>query len=530
MSQAVPRLLPLGASAWTLVLGDRIDPAIHRQVMALTGAVERRRIAGVRELVPAYAALTVFCDPLADAAAIGRELERVASLPLPPVESSPGARHTIPTRYDGPDLDLVAERTGLTRAEVVQRHAGREYTVYLLGFAPGFAYLGELDPVLRLPRRESPRVRVPAGSVAIAGGQTAVYPLTTPGGWHLLGATDLALFDRTREPAGPAPSRRPGAIRAGSVIRIIKAPPHAVVQDLGFPAGRAFGLPESGAMDRRALQLANLSLGNQPGAAGLEWSLGPLVIRAEESHRLTAVGPREVRLDGRPVESLVGVAVPAGSEVSLIPGRNPMFCYLAVAGGLATEPVLGSRSTYLPGGIGGFEGRRLKAEDRLPVARAGPPLPAEIAGRLSQLLAATRDPVTPVLRVTPGPQWDLFDEEIRQRLLDSPWLVDRAADRAGYRLTGPAIPPRNPATLPSEAACPGAIQVPDNGQPIVLMPDGPTVGGYPKLAVVVRTDLDRLAQCAPGTELRFRRIGLDEARAVLRDEADALGALVASES
>jgi KipI family sensor histidine kinase inhibitor len=197
-----------------VVLGDQVDPVLNRRVVQLARAIEGTGLAGVREVVPAYAAVTVFCDPLADAEAIGRELERLASgrLSEGPPASEPNPRVlSIPTRYDGPDLELVAERTGLTPEEVIRRHAGREYTVYLLGFAPGFAYLGELDPALRLPRRESPRLRVPAGSVAIAGAQTAVYPLSTPGGWHLLGSTDLVLFYRSRTP--------PALLRPGDRVR-----------------------------------------------------------------------------------------------------------------------------------------------------------------------------------------------------------------------------------------------------------------------------------------------------------------------
>jgi len=214
VSPAVPRLLPLGESAWTLVLGNRIDRALHRRVLALARVIEGRRIAGVREIVPAYAALTVFCDPLTDGEAIGRELARLAAEPLPEHPQggeAAGRLVNIPTRYDGPDLEEVARRTGLARSEVIRRHAAPEYTVYLLGFAPGFAYLGELDPALHLPRRETPRIRIPAGSVAIAGAQTGVYPLATPGGWHLIGTTDLLLFDRNRP--------QPALLHAGDRVR-----------------------------------------------------------------------------------------------------------------------------------------------------------------------------------------------------------------------------------------------------------------------------------------------------------------------
>jgi inhibitor of KinA len=199
-----PSILPLGEGAWTVTLGDRVDAAIHRQVIGLAGRIVDAELPGVVEIVPAYAAVTVFFDPgSADADDLRDTLTTLAAQPTnrPAVQPSSARLVTIPVRYDGPDLDAVSTETGLPRDEVIHRHSAPEYRVYLLGFAPGFAYLGDLDPALVLPRRATPRSRVPAGSVAIAGAQTAVYPLATPGGWHLIGSTSLLMFDPAREPA-----------------------------------------------------------------------------------------------------------------------------------------------------------------------------------------------------------------------------------------------------------------------------------------------------------------------------------------
>lgn len=203
MSGPAPAIHPLGEAAWTVALGDRVDATTHGRVLALGAAIAAARVAGVTEVVPAYAAVTVLFDPSqVDAEALRAQLEILASEApdRPTVRPSDRPAVVIPTHYDGPDLAEVAARTGLTRDEVVRRHSTPDYLVYLLGFAPGFAYLGPLDPALVLPRRSTPRLRVPAGSVAIAGAQTAVYPLATPGGWHLLGRTALRLFDPKRRP------------------------------------------------------------------------------------------------------------------------------------------------------------------------------------------------------------------------------------------------------------------------------------------------------------------------------------------
>jgi KipI family sensor histidine kinase inhibitor len=197
-----PSIVPLGDTAATIRLGDEVDAALAARVEALA---RRVRIAGlpyVRDVVVGYAALTVWYDTLhTDYAVVADALESIVHDPAPPPPPDTAPRqHVIPVAYDGPDLDEVAQRTGLTVPEVVERHSNRWYRVYLIGFVPGWGYLGDLDPKLVLPRRAAPRTRVPAGTVAIAGAQTGVYPLTTPGGWHLLGRTSVAMFDPLADP------------------------------------------------------------------------------------------------------------------------------------------------------------------------------------------------------------------------------------------------------------------------------------------------------------------------------------------
>jgi KipI family sensor histidine kinase inhibitor len=203
MRTAPPAVQPLGEAGWTVTLGDRVERATHERVLALAERLAAAPPPGMAELVPGYATLTVFFDPaVADADALRLRLGELAATPPATRGAEAPERPVValPTRYDGPDLDEVAARTGLTRDQVVDLHSARVYRVYLLGFAPGFAYLGDLDAALVLPRRREPRPRVPAGSVGIAGAQTGVYPLATPGGWHLLGRTKVRLFDAAREP------------------------------------------------------------------------------------------------------------------------------------------------------------------------------------------------------------------------------------------------------------------------------------------------------------------------------------------
>lgn len=208
-----PELRPLGDSAILITLGDAVERELNRRVHTCADAIRSAGLAGVIDVVPAYASLAVHYDATtASADEMESRLREIVRAPSPKQPwYAERARVTIPTRYDGPDLPTVAEATGLAADEVIARHSAVEYYVYMMGFAPGFAYLGGLDPALRLPRREVPRARVPRGSVAIAGSQTAVYPHETPGGWHLIGTTDLPLFDPRRDP--------PALLRAGDRVR-----------------------------------------------------------------------------------------------------------------------------------------------------------------------------------------------------------------------------------------------------------------------------------------------------------------------
>ena len=201
MSDSTLQYLPLGDSAITIVVGEGISREVSAEVTRLARAVSSAGIAGVRDVVPSYASFAVYYDPRS------ASYERMSGNLRETIVQA-GARNAgssteteskrtirIPVRYDGEDLTDVAARTGLTRDRVVELHSSREYHVYVIGFDPGFAYLGEIDTALVLPRRSTPRQRVPAGSVAIAEAQTGVYPFSTPGGWHLIGTTSLRMFD-----------------------------------------------------------------------------------------------------------------------------------------------------------------------------------------------------------------------------------------------------------------------------------------------------------------------------------------------
>lgn len=198
-------LQPLADDAWLLRFGDAIAPATLARVHALCARVRAASPPWLRDLVPAYASVGVFFDPaVADAGAVRDWLQaQCAALDAGAVAATPARTVEIPVAYGGefgPDLEAAAQALGITADALAARHAAGDYTVAMIGFAPGFPYLAGLDPALALPRLATPRTRVPAGSVAIGGAQTGIYPRESPGGWRLLGRTPLRLFDPQRTP------------------------------------------------------------------------------------------------------------------------------------------------------------------------------------------------------------------------------------------------------------------------------------------------------------------------------------------
>jgi biotin-dependent carboxylase-like uncharacterized protein len=295
------------------------------------------------------------------------------------------------------------------------------------------------------------------------------------------------------------------------MIEVVKTPPFATVQDRGRTRLRAQGVPCSGAMDMESMVFANLLAGNHEGAAVIEWALGEGKLRFTDTRTYCVFGAT-VEWNYSLLPAGMTLLAEEGDQITLhVPERR--FAYIAFGGGIDVPDLLGSRSTYLPGGFGGHEGRRLKTGDRLPL---GPTVRRFNTGWSDAMAEFLPPPGGPV-RLVPGPQVDLFDSDAVDRLLAGKLAVGRGSDRMGYRLEGQEFTHNAPTALPSEPVCVGAVQVPQGGAPIVLMPDGPTVGGYPKIASVITADLGRFAQLAPAERPLFEMVTFEEAIAALRD-------------
>lgn len=303
------------------------------------------------------------------------------------------------------------------------------------------------------------------------------------------------------------------------------------IQDLGRRGWLSEGVSTSGAMDGEALRLANAMVGNRMDCGAVEISIFPFRIKVLADTELAWTGANsEAVLDGVVQPPWWSTPVRAGQSLTIDPPRLGSRVYLACAGGVDVPPVLGSRSTDFKGGFGGFEGRGLKRGDLLSAGavetagrRAFGVLPP---GRKSHFDGLQQGTVT--LRAIAAAEYDKFTAEARTAFEETLYAITSEANRTGYRLDGAPLKLREPLELLSHGIVPGTVQVPPNGLPIVQLADANTCGGYPKIATVVATDLWRIAQAAPGTQVRFVLIGAADAAQIERDQHQELARLIAT--
>ncbi|WP_414443356.1 biotin-dependent carboxyltransferase family protein [Burkholderia sp. 22PA0106] len=330
---------------------------------------------------------------------------------------------------------------------------------------------------------------------------------------------------------------------ASAGIEVLRAGPLSTVQDAGRRGFRHLGVALGGALDTLALEVGNRLVGNRPDAAAIEITFGPAAFRFPRATRVALTGTEfGATLGERAVHSWWSLPVAAGETLTLPAAQHGMRGYLCVAGGIDVLPVLGSRSTDLASHFGGLGGRRLRDGDRLPVGPLGANLPACLAAEAREFgvkapawcaslalpafgeaarrahRAHPHAPRALPVRVLPGPQYGDFATAAQQAFWDEEWQVTANSNRMGYRLAGAALARESREELLSHAVLPGTIQVPPNGQPIVLMHDAQTTGGYPQIGTVIRADLWKLAQARLNLPIRFVPATAEAARDALAAE------------
>jgi KipI family sensor histidine kinase inhibitor len=537
-SVPVGEIRPLGDAALLIGVEDATS------ARALVHAIEESGVAGLRDVVGGLATVMVSFDPELDAQDPDALLAVVRDLVGLPGGSEtapapPGKLLTVPTVFDGPDLREVADAAGCSPEAVVDLVTSRLLTVAVVGFSPGFAYLAGLaEELSHIARRPRPRPVVPAGSVALANGHAAIYPTASPGGWQLIGRTEEKLFTPDEAPfarlapgdqvrftvasgsgSAPAPARPPvdpgdpSPSDGGVPVFVVEQPGlRTVLQDGGRRGMAAIGVPTAGPADPTSFSLANRLVGNSPEACALEVTAqGPALRCLSPTFVAVVGGSPDVRVGGRsaPPGQVIPVAPGQTVEIGLV--RRGLRTYLAVAGGLVGPRVLGSSATDV---LSGFGPGPIAAGQRMAAGPLSLPLGDHLA---DDVMTGPRGEMPLEVRVLPGPHPERFAPGAFESLAERRFSVEEQSNRVGLRLRpadqGPSLAAADTgAALDSQGMVVGAIQGPPDGEPVVLLPDHATLGGYPVIAVVASVDHGLLGQCAPGATLSLRPVTIDGAR------------------
>lgn len=531
---------------------QKICPEVNSRISAFVKTFEyiAKDIAGVLEVLPTYCSVSIYFDEAICQISLLKDLAQKAlqKSEEEKTESTDSARTiTIPVCYEdqefAPDLEKVALHAKLSKEEVIKLHSSSDYLIYMMGFLPGFPYLGGMNPQLETPRLETPRTKIPAGSVAIGGAQTGLYPVESPGGWNIIGRTPLRLFDVKRKPfflyeAGDkirflpitreefenfdeslwlaqvadkseasietsddaADSKE--VYECGGGIKILEPGLLTSIQDSGITGFQKYGIGQSGAMDQTSFALANQICGNEKNAACLETTLAGPSIRFVTACDFAITGAvfENATLDGMRIEMNKKISAKAGSLLSCGFASKGLRSYIAFSGGLLVPKVFRSSSTNLKSKIGGYMGRKLQADDQLAIGinKKNPLLVPD--NKSTEGFTENKDVL--LLDCIKSSQFDFFQEKIVKKFTDSIYTVSAESDRMRIRFTGPGLE-CGKTDIISDAIPFGAVQITSAGLPVVMAADRQTTGGYAKIACVKKSAMYRLAQALPGTKVRF---------------------------
>lgn len=507
--------------------GILVEMRSLEDTLALFDQLQSAPPLGVEEIIPAARTLLIRYKPhVIDAQSV---VNAIKSYQISGHCHAIGQVVEIPVRYNGEDLDDVAMLLGIDTAEVIARHTQTEFTVAFTGFAPGFAYLcGNHN--LQVPRKASPRMRIPAGAVGLAGEFSGIYPKSSPGGWQLIGITEKPMWDLSRSvpallqpgmrvhfykenhrtvslPASPVRSAQNAALGTPA-LKVITTGIEMLFQDEGRAGQSHQGISRAGALDRAAYHSANRAVGNPTDFPCIEFIPAGVTIESLTDTLIAVTGAHcdlTVTTASGDKHHLPGwqpIALTQGDRLSFSNARQGNRCYLALRDGFAVMPSIGSASYDTLAQLGPAP---LTRGDILSRAKG------KVLGAVS-LVESAQAPLpvpgaTTVLDVIMGPRTEWFTPDAVELFSRQPWLVTPNANRIGLRLQGdkPLIRQINQ-ELPSEGTGPGAIQIPANGQPVLFLADHPLTGGYPVIAYVAPWHLNLAGQIPPGTWIQFNPV------------------------
>lgn len=561
---------PVNEFSILLSFGNSIEASIHQQLMQIKQCIEQHPFPGFIETVPAYNTLAVYYNPLAvvqTAATVAASVEQTVGMIIAAATTVTTSATTnlveIPVCYDeafAPDLAATASNLQLSREELIALHSCTTYHVFMLGFTPGFPYMGKVDERLVTKRKQQPRLSVAPGSVAIAGEQTGIYPFATPGGWNIIGRTPLQLFDRD--------SANPFLLKAGDevqfkvitkedfeqysstnnerysknsfthstkkdgenkpIIKIEQCGFLTTLQDTGRTGYLQYGVSKGGAMDNDAAQLANVLVGNDADETVLELTQSPhrFLFTADAVVAFTG-GGLQPETEQQLLPLLQPVFIAAGTVINCKQPLPGFRLYMAVAGGFAADEFLQSSSTDLLAKAGGFTGRPLKKTDILTQKNKHSKLQQQLlqvlkAGAAIELFQSSESMMDTAIRILKGAEWNDLTNESATNFTQQVFTVTQQSNRMGYRLKTETLQTNQSCDIVSSPVTQGTVQLTSSGEMIILMADAQTVGGYPRIAQVCAADLSLLAQKKPGDTIQFQIVSLQEAEELYMKRADDL--------
>ena len=498
------------------------------ETMAVHYRLKQAQHPHIKELIPAARSILIYFDPLL--VEMHTLIQWISSQKISPNTLRQGKEIVIGVRYNGIDLNNVAEYLGMSTDQVIRKHTNSYWQVAFIGFAPGFAYLTNPEQVFgSIPRLASPRKKVSAGAVGLAGEYSGIYPQDSPGGWQLIGQTDEILWDIHRQqPALLLPSdhvifkddshnstqisvpaqtfSQEKLIEKPAVLRVKNVGLQVLIQDEGRKNLAELGVGRAGAMDQKAFRQANLIVGNPKNAAVIEVLNGGV--------RLQVLEPTVMAVTGAETEvwvSYIGsnkvkvmmyqpIALDYGDEIYIAVPTAGIRNYIALRGGIAVKQVLKSASYDSLAELGT---KPIQVGDEIHSAQLKT---QPVSLNVIPIKLPKRDEIIEIDLVL-GPRTDWFAEESLDLLFKQTWLVSTESNRIGLKLVGDRPLTRKfEQELPSEGCCTGALQIPPNGQPVLFMNDHPITGGYPVIAAVALYHLDLIAQIPAGCHIQFRKI------------------------
>ena len=450
-------------------------------------------------------------------------LSEIAALKIGLAEDSAPAIHDFGIWFSDEfdDWKLICDHTGISKDDYIERLLNCELSIAMIGFLPGFVYLGGLPEELHVPRKKSPALRMLPNTLAIGGKYAGIYALPSAAGWNCVGRISPQLFDvgklpplsvsqgdtvklkqidrSTFEASQTIPNdkqvRRPADESCSLTIE--KPGMLTLIQDRGRHGMSYFAIPRCGAMDADCFDLANTLLGNSADAAAIECHFVAPTIRFASAATICLTGANmKWRIDGKKANLNQTIEVVAGSVLSGSSAKKGCRGYIGIAGEIQADSTFGSKACYLPGHFGGNEGKAFSKGDQLHWVEPSKP-PMSLALDIESF-----HPDGP-LDIVPGPEFDWLDDKSKAALSNEPFQVTPASDRMGARLSGPELSTGNRRLDDSVPLLPGMIQLTPSGQCIVVLRDGQTTGGYPRIGFLNRRTVQRLNQTPIGQPFRF---------------------------